>query len=76
MGNTQAARTHSTSLRASYDALYLVGRSVLGTPIRGVRDNRVPSLCLTNSMRLVTFDKYEGGVHGCAGSCARTEHGR
>jgi hypothetical protein len=34
------------------------------------------SLCLTNSLWLVTFGKYEGGIHGCAGCPAGADHGR
>ena len=34
------------------------------------------SLCLTNSVRLVTFGKYEGGIYGCAGCPAGTDHRR
>ncbi|PYK32230.1 MAG: hypothetical protein DME58_06280 [Verrucomicrobia bacterium] len=34
------------------------------------------SLCLTNSVRLVTFDKYEDGIHGCADRPAGPNHGR
>jgi hypothetical protein len=34
------------------------------------------SLCLTNSVRLVSFGKYEGGIHGCADCSAGTDHRR
>ena len=34
------------------------------------------SVCLTNSLRLVTFGKYEGGIHRCASRPARTNHRR
>ena len=34
------------------------------------------SVCLTNSVRLVTFGKYERGVHGCARCPAGTDHRR
>jgi hypothetical protein len=34
------------------------------------------SVCLTNSVLLVTFGKHEGGIHGCAGCPAGIYHRR
>jgi hypothetical protein len=45
------------------------------TTAGGLRDHPVlNSVCLTNSVRLVSFGKYEGGIHGRAGRRAATNY--
>jgi len=77
VGNAQAARTHSTSLRASCDAPYPVGRAVLCTLIRGHGIIIACRLSLLDEFGATCdFRKYEGGIYGCADGCAGADHRR